>query len=141
MYGVEWDSLLNWLKDNATISSANAGETKTMDIADIQTNSRSWGNYNNSTGDAASEPWVQYKLQNTGASEYWKANNIYDIAGNVEEWTQEKYSTGTVRAVRGGNYDIDGDIYPAADRGSYNIHSAVDYVRVPRQLFCSTGRW
>ena len=66
MYGVEWDSVLNWLKDNATISSSNPGETKTMDIDDIQTNSCSWGNYGNSTGDAETDSG---DLQNTGYSE------------------------------------------------------------------------
>ena len=105
IYGIEWDSTLNWLKDNATISSSNQGETKTMELADIQTDSRSWGNYNNSTGDAEANSGSK---QNTGYSEYWKANNIYDLAGNVYEWTQEKYSTGTNRAIRGGNYDSDG---------------------------------
>ncbi len=142
MYGIEWDSVLNWLKDNATISSSTTGQTKTMNIDDIQTNSSSWGNYRNSTGDSASEPWVRNTLQNTGASEYWKANNIYDLAGNVNEWTQEKYSTGAYRAYRGGNFDFDGDSRPAASRNG-NIESNTSYggLRVPRQLFCSTGRW
>ena len=103
MYGVEWDSVLNWLKGNATIASYNPGETKIMDIDDIQTDSSSWGNYDDSTGDAASEPWEQYKLQDTGASEYWKANNIYDLVGNVWECTQEKYSTWNNSTTRGGN--------------------------------------
>ena len=141
MYGVEWDSVLNWLKDNATISSPNTGETKTMDMADIQNDSSSWGNYINSIGDAASEPWVQYKLQNTGASEYWKANNIYDLAGNVYEWTQEKYSTGTGRAIRGGTYGDFGSYSPAAYRSNVNESNTSNNVRVQRQLFCSTGRW
>ena len=116
MYGVEWDSVLNWLIDNATISSSYTGETKTMEIGDIQTNSSSWGNHKNSTGDAATNRGLR---QNTGASEYWKANNIYDLAGNVYEWTQEKYSTGTHRAYRGGGYGSDGDYYPAAIRSIY----------------------
>ena len=141
MYGVEWDSVLNWLKDNATISSSTSGETKTMTIDDIQTDSCSWGNYNNSTGDAATEPWDQYTKQNTGASEYWKANNIYDLAGNVYEWTQEKYSTGTNRARRGGDCNGDGGYNPVAFR-TYYVESGSDaYMRVQRQLFCSTGRW
>ena len=141
IYGVEWDSVLNWLKDNATISSSNTGETKTMDIYDIQTNSSSWGNYNNATGDAASEPWEQNALQNTGASEYWKANNIYDLAGNVDEWTQEKYSTGTDRAYRGGYCGFDGGYSPTAYR-NYGVESGSNHDRRdPRQLFCSTGRW
>ena len=128
MYGVEWDSVLNWLKDNATISSSNPGVTKIMDIEDIQTNSTSWGNYNNATGDAASEPWEERTRQNTGASEYWKANNIYDLAGNVYEWTQEKYSTGTDRTLRGCHYNGSGDGIPAADR--YDLrdsYSATSY--------------
>ena len=138
MYGVEWDSVLNWLKDNATISSSTTGVTKTMDIADIQTNSCSWGNYNNSTGDAATNSGPR---RNTGYSEYCKANNIYDLAGNVREWTQEKYSTGTNRANRGGSYNDDGGHDPAANR-NYNIESnSYPYRRVSQQLFCSTGRW
>ena len=117
IYGIEWDSTLNWLIGNATISSSTAGTTKTMTIEDIQTNSTTWGNYRNSTGDAATDSGIR---QNTGASEYWKANNIYDLAGNVWEWTQEKYSTGTSRAHRGGVYDDDGDNFPVAyrDHGS-----------------------
>ena len=141
IYGVEWDSVLNWLKDNATISSSTTGETKTMSIDDIQTNSSSWGNYNNSTGDAASEPWEKNTRQNTGASEYWKANNIYDLAGNVYEWTQEKYSTGSLRADRGGGYSNDGDFFPAASRDDDNESYSDFSIRVPCQLFCSTGRW
>ena len=140
MYGVEWDSVLNCLKDNATISSSTPGTTKTMDIGDIQINSCSWGNYCNSTGDAASEPWEKNTRQNTGASEYWKANNIYDLAGNVYEWTQEKYSTGTSRVLRGGYYYDDGDYNPVAFRYGNYVSTTIYYLRVPLQLFYSTGR-
>ena len=141
IYGIEWDSALNWLKDNATISSSTKGETKTMSIDDIQTNSTSWGNYGNSTGDAATGQWEAYTLQNTGASEYWKANNIYELAGNVWEWTQEKYSTGTYRAPRGGDYYDAGVSFPAASRYSSTESYALYDLRVPQQLFCSTGLW
>ena len=113
MYGIEWDSILNWLNGNAIISSSTSGQTKTMELADIQTNSSSWGNYNNSTGNAAANKGSK---QTTGKSEYWKANNIYDLAGNVEEWTQEKWSAGTNRAERGGGYLGDGGGRPAACR-------------------------
>ena len=128
IYGIEWDSTLNWLKDNATISSSNQGATKTMELADIQTDSRSWGNYNNSTGDAEANSGSK---QNTGYSEYWKANNIYDLAGNVYEWTQEKYSTGTNRADRGGAYNNDGDDFLVANRNYYNESGTGGSVRVP----------
>ena len=116
IYGIEWDSILNWLKGNATISSSTSGETKTMELADLQTDSSSWGNYGTSTGNAATNSGSQ---QNTGTSEYWKANNIYDLAGNVSEWTQEKWSTDTSRAHRGGDWGGDaGGFYPAASRSS-----------------------
>ena len=122
MYGIEWDSILNWLKGNATISSSTSGQTKTMEIADIQTNSCSWGNYCNSTGDAAEN---SYSKQTTGKSEYWKANNIYDLAGNVTEWTQEKYSIGGERAGRGGYYNDSGEGSPAAIR--YHMDASFTY--------------
>ena len=116
MYGIEWDSILNWLNGNATISSSTSGQTKTMELADLQTDSSSWGNYGTSTGNAATNSGSQ---QNTGTSEYWKANNIYDLAGNVSEWTQEKWSTDTSRAHRGGDWGGDaGGFYPAASRSS-----------------------
>ena len=115
MYGTEWDSVLNWLIGKAKISSDVIGELKTMKIEDIQTNSSSWGNYSNSTGDSKTDSNI---LQNTGTSEYWKVNNIYDLAGNVWEWTQEKYSTGNRRTSRGGGYNGDALKYPSAYRGS-----------------------
>ncbi len=125
IYGIEWDSTLNWLIGNATISSSTAGTTKTMELSDIQTDSRSWGNYSNSTGDANTNSGWRI---DTGTSEYWKANNIYDIAGNVEEWTQEKYSTETRRASRGGTY---GDNNPVAHRNNYPVSNAYNGLRVP----------
>ncbi len=101
IYGVEWDSILQWLLDsNATIENETGG-TKTIMISDIQRNSRSWGNYNNSVGGATENSG---DLQPSGTNEFWKVNNIYDMAGNVYERTQEKYSTGAFRADRGGNY-------------------------------------
>ena len=114
MYGIEWDSILNWLNGNATISSSTSGETKPMELADLQTNSCSWGNYKNSTGNAATN---SYSKQTTAKNEYWKANNIYDLAGNVSEWTQEKWSTDSNCALRGGTYNNLGDSFPAAYRG------------------------
>ena len=118
MYGIEWDSILKWLNENAEISSSTSGQTKTMELADLQTNSSSWGNYNNSTGDAATNKGLK---QTTGKSEYWKANNIYDLAGNIWEWTQEKYSTDTDRAHRGGSCTSHGDTSPAAYRTNLNV--------------------
>ena len=132
IYGVEWDSILQWLLDsNATIG-AETGVTKTITENDIQSDSRSWGNYFDSVGGAATDSG---DLQTSGTNEYWKVNNIYDLAGNVYEWTQENYSTGTVRANRGGNYVFDGN-YPAAFRGSFDEDYAYGAKRFQGRLLC-----
>lgn len=104
MHGIEWESTLNWLNGNAIISSSTAGETKIMELEDLTTNSETWGNYYDTIGDAASTPYEQRVKQNTGASEYWKANNIYDLAGNVGEWTYEYYNNTSAGGIRGGSF-------------------------------------
>ena len=58
----------------------------------IQSDSRSWGNYGDSVGGASIK---SSEKQPSATNEYWKVNNIYDLAGNIEEWTQENYSIAT----------------------------------------------
>ena len=54
--------------------------------------------YNNSGHTGASKI-------NTGSNESYKINNIYDISGNVAEWTKEWYGTEENNVVRGGSYN------------------------------------
>ena len=61
------------------------------------------GNY---TGDIAK----------TGDKEEYSVKNIYDMAGNVWEWTMEAYDT-DYRVFRGGYYGSSRDNYPASFRG------------------------
>jgi len=108
IWGIQWDLTCDFISKK--------GEQKSI------TNSTTWGNYNNSTGDAAVMDGTTQKYgsdQVTGYSEYWKANNIYDLAGNWWEWTQEAYST-YGRAYRGGAYDHDGSDYPMSYHDRYN---------------------
>ncbi len=93
IWGLQWDATCKWLA------------TSKFDI----TNSSTWGNY--STNDATGHG----SKQNTGFSERWKANNIYDFAGNCWEWTQEARST-NLRAYRGGYYNCNGSFDPATSR-------------------------
>ena len=94
IWGLQWDATCNWLEGSG------------FNI----TNSSTWGNYydNTATGHGSK--------QNTGFSESWKANNIYDFAGNCWELTQEAYGTDR-RASRGGGYVNNGSIAPASYRG------------------------
>ena len=74
IWGCIWDRVLIWLT-----------ETDEKTYSDLM-DSRSWGNHSNSTGAAATNSGSR---QPTGTNEAWKANNIYDLAGNVYEWTLE----------------------------------------------------
>ena len=106
IWGCQWDATCNFI--------ANKGDKK--DIED----SRSWGNYWKSTENAAVMEGTEQKYgrqQNTGYSEYWKANNIYDLAGNCSEWTQEAYNKG-LRVYRGDNCFVGDSVvgYYSADQ-------------------------
>ena len=94
IWGLQWDVTCNWL--------AGSG----FDIKD----SSKWGNYsdNDATGHGSKK--------DTGFIESWKANNIYDFAGNCWELTQEARGTNG-RASRGGYYYSVGFSNPASNRG------------------------
>ena len=55
----------------------------------------------------------------TGTNNY-EVKNIYDMAGNVLEWTMEAYSTSN-RVDRGGNYRNFGSGHPASVRYGYDF--------------------
>lgn len=61
-------------------------------------------------------------LLSTGASDDFCKQGIYDIAGNVCEWTLEHATSNSSMpcAGRGGSYYDSGDFYPASDR-SYDV--------------------
>ena len=102
--GAGWDRTLNWLI-----------ETKAKTENEVFVNSSSWGNYNDSTGNAKTNSGMDNMNYTTGRNEAWKANNIYDLAGNVEDWTTEASSSGR-QVGRGGSYPGSGSDNPASER-------------------------
>ena len=106
IWGLQWDATCNWL--------ANSDPRYSI------TDSSTWGNYKNNTADGHGTK------QNTGSSESWKANNIYDFAGNCYEFTQEASSTNN-RAGRGGYYNYSGSSVPASGRGSSIPTNTISY--------------
>ena len=119
----------------------------------INEDSTSWGNYfdsifkidsvkakedNNSsyidvTGD---KPFFSSMLLTTGASEDTKKMNIYDFAGNEDEWTLEK-ATGTFYPCirRGGGYSFYGNNSPASDRPFNLTTSSDDFIGLRPSLY------
>ena len=61
-------------------------------------------------------------LLTTGASDATKRQNIYDIAGNVSEWTLE-YTNNPYGpcCYIGGQYDAGGNIFPANSRNGDSV--------------------
>lgn len=74
IYGNLWDYVMNWL-----IETGDKTENQ------VYENSTDWGNYKDSIGNATNNSGTK---QNSGTNEAWKANNIYDLAGNYLEWTR-----------------------------------------------------
>ena len=89
IWGIQFDETLNWI--------INTG-AKTYD--EVARNSSSWGNYsgsffdyyNDATGSTTKRKGYTDGIIRSGAADYTKANNIYDLAGNVLEWTMEQRS-------------------------------------------------
>ena len=87
-FGAEYDSTLEWLI-----------ESKVKTLKEIANYSFDWGNFScneHNTGAII-----------TGSSESFCTNEIYDLSGNVKEWTQETYCSGTNYSSiikRGGSY-------------------------------------
>ena len=61
----------------------------------------------------------------SGSSEDFKAFNIYDLAGNMSEWTTE--SSGNYRVLRGGGFPLDGDEYPVVMQGGNAFASSLNF--------------
>ena len=109
IFGCQWDQVCKFI---TTAKDAN-GDTISL------TNSTKYGNYSNSQAPANAGNYSQGTKQNTGSNEAWKTNNIYDLAGNCYEWTQEANGTGS-RAYRGGDCSDYGGNDPVTYRnGTY----------------------
>ena len=137
MFGIQWDLVLKHL------------ETHGVDSAELTNDSGNLGNYLNETFDInrggyttspssansftlLSENEIYTKLENigvlltTGEAERNSRINIYDLAGNVAEWTLEKSPYTNMPCVsRGGSYYGDSSGSPASYRdGNYTYYSS-----------------
>ena len=130
MFGIQWDLVLAYLEANEVSEN------------DLKVNSGSWGNYSNEAfditrGKYSTDYGANYTTVNgtypkpassvlltTGATERNSKMNIYDLAGNVWEWTLEKSTdTNYPCAPRGGDYIGNGSYSPASNRNHISTSS------------------
>ena len=130
IWGNQWDRTLMWLME-CNAKDETTGKSKEEVISD----SSSWGNYYNATFTYTNSSGVtatKNKYRNTriptGSTEYTKANNIYDLAGNVYDWTMEALPNSN-RILRGGYYKYDDSFVrrPARDRDYDNPSDSYNY--------------
>ena len=106
IYGVQWDAVMKWMEN---IPNPNVeGKTYIQDSTEM-----GWYSNNYSSGNATHQTGIDVDSSKSNC-----VNNIYDLAGNVYEWTMESYSTDR-RVGRGGYYNLTGAGYPASSRVSY----------------------
>ena len=127
LFGVQWDLTLRFLQEKGGLS-----------VSQLNSNSTSWGNYYNASftinrgkyqTDWTSTSWTNasgttkpsynvWKLT-TGAADRNRKMNIYDLAGNVLEWTLESHSASDAVGCGGKGLDY-GDGSPAVNRTYFN---------------------
>lgn len=130
LFGIQWDLTCKFLEEYSELT-----------YDDIATDSKTWGNYSNSSLKLirgkyntvfAGDKWIDYKvdtdnyvinsntlnndsyaqLLTTGASEQTRKLNIYDFAGNLYKYTLENtYNVNC--AIRSGRYGLKGNLSAA----------------------------
>ena len=122
--GTAWDTTCKWIENEIT----KINESSTLN------DSRFYGNYKNSQSPANSGKGSKHEA---GYNENWKTKNIYDLAGNVWEWTYEAFSSG--RIGRGGSCSYDGDSYPVSYRYNYLPSYTHDRIGFHLRLYIKTN--
>ena len=134
MFGVQWDLVLAFMynKGNIADSTLTSNSTAIGNYSDnLWTIKNAKAQYSTNYGrtfTACPNPFKKESssdiLLTTGADSSFSVQNIYDIAGNVWEWTLEKTSdTDNPCAFRGGFYSRTGSDIPAA----YRSYNSTDY--------------
>ena len=113
IYGVQWDATMKWMEN---IENPNVeGKTYIQNSTGMgwYSNNYSSGNPNHQTG------------IDVGENKSNCVKNIYDLAGNVYEYTMESYNTDR-RVLRGCGY-MDGGYFPASVRSNTKTDNSTSY--------------
>ena len=151
LFGIQWDLVCKYLEVKGNLATA-----------DINSNSTSWGNYENAKieniisgkydiyKNSALGTWTTIAgsytkpntspdydtLLSTGITDYTKKMNIYDFAGNEWEWTLEKTSDSSYPcAYRGGGYSYTGFDGPASNCGNGSTSGSLNSIGFRSALY------
>ena len=127
MFGVQWDLVLAFMHNKGNIADSTLTSNSTTignyndNLWTIKNAKAQYSSNSGSTFNACPNPFKKESnssiLLTTGADSSFSVQNIYDIAGNVSEWTLEwTSSTGYSCTFRGGSYIYNGSNIPAAYR-------------------------
>ena len=144
MFGIQWNLVCKFLEVKGKLA-----------IADINSNSSTWGNYSNIERVITSEKAKQSTdsgntwrlitgiksacsvMLSTGASEETKKMNIYDFAGNEWEWTLEHAisDNSSPCVFNGGYFNSPGDYHSASYRGNNSTNYSVNSISFRGTLY------
>ena len=124
MFGVQWDLVLAFMHNKGNIEDSTlTSNSKTIgnysdNLWTIKNAKAQYSSNSGSTFNACPNPFKKESYSNilltTGADSSFSVQNIYDIAGNVSEWTLEKTSyTSYPCAYRAGAFNNPGSNPPA----------------------------
>ena len=133
IYGAQWDAIMLWMKDVPNVTDSSKKYIK--DSTDM-------GNYcelcPSCNGDECDDcEWLGYQEATpieTGSNPEYSVKNIFDLAGNYWEWTQEA-DDDCSRVLRGGCYFDLGSDNPASIRGDGIPDSGCDHYSSRLQLY------
>ena len=118
--GKAWDTTCHWIEDSL----------KSINESASLKDSRYYGNYKNSLAPANENSGTK---RTAGFSENWKTKNIYDLAGNVWEWTSEASTSYFIH--RCGSYSGDGSGDPVSCRYGNSASFAFDNIGFRSRLY------
>ena len=139
MFGVQWDLVLAFMHNKGNIADSTLTSNSTTigkyknNLWTIKNANAKYSTDYGRTFTACPNPFKKDAdseiLLTTGADSSFSVQNIYDIAGNVYEWTLEKTDRDSLPcAQRGGDVYDTGSGSPAAKRNNYYTSSAYYYI-------------